>query len=111
MGKTLNRARPYASVYGQPGALFEQDGVLFNAGGEPVIESTLIPCEDAPEPPAIETYEPLVLTVVVDDKPTHEETPDLSSKHWKHLKVMVEAYGGEWTNKEDAVLFLKGKAA
>lgn len=107
----LDRTRPFATVYGQPGALYEQDGVFFNAAGQAVEESTLIPCNDAPEPTPEETNEPLVLTVATDSGIRRDDGPDLSKKHWKHLKVMVEAYGGEWTTTGDAINFLKGRAS
>lgn len=111
MSKVLDRTIPFATVYGQPGVSYEQNGVLFNAGGNAVEESTLIPCDETPELIPEDNNEPLVLTSIVDDKPRPDEALSLSQKHWKHLKVMVEAYGGEWTNRESAVSFLKGKSA
>lgn len=111
MSKVLDKSKPFATVYGQPGVSYEQNGVLFNAGGNAVEESTLIPCEEAPEVVPEDKNEPLVLTSVVDDKPRPDEALSLGQKHWKHLKVMVEAYGGEWTTRADAVEFLKGKSA
>lgn len=35
-----------------------------------------------------------------------EESP-YDSLHWRQLKAKVEAKGGEWTNKQDAIEFLE----
>lgn len=35
-----------------------------------------------------------------------EANDDLAQLHWKEIKVLVEAKGGTWTNKADAIVFL-----
>lgn len=112
-------AKPFAEVFqaGRP-PLYEQDGRLFDRGGKPLpSELPEVQIEDA-APPADEQEagELPSFTIVrgndgegeaLPAKPD-EEFPGLDKMHWTHLKVMVEQYGGTWTNKRDALKFLKG---
>lgn len=108
--RVLDRTRSYGQVYGLTGVQFEQDGISFNAVGIEVDPSAFPRINDEPEKPPERDDTPIHPAIVItDDKPPRDESTDLSQKHWKHLKVMVEAYGGEWTSKEDAINFLRGK--
>lgn len=85
--------QPYAEVIGIAGAKYEQNGRRFSPGGFEVLPDGRV-VEDEPENAA------------------DEEAPEgegFSGMHWRHLKAMVEAAGGEWTNKEDALRFLGAK--
>ncbi len=89
----LNRGEPYAQVAGIPGVAWQQGGRLFNPAGVEVDENgdVLEGAREEPEP--IEASD--------DDVP-------LEDKHWKHLKALVEMYGGTWTNRAEAIAYLKG---
>jgi hypothetical protein len=66
------------------GNYYLQDGVKFAMNGEP------LPGEkgSGAQPP---------------------KEPPLEEMHWTNLKKQVEAAGGEWTNKEDALAFLQAE--
>lgn len=88
----LDRSRDFAEIHGAPsGVKYEQDGRCFNLRGEEV--------DVMGRPVRIETPKP-------ESKPSEE----LDGKHWKHLRAMVELYGGTWTNKADAIAFLQGQS-
>lgn len=104
---SLDFSKPYAEVHGLPGAVFEQGGLYFKADGQPAgelrefVEEVII--RDDSVPPPIACYEQSTAPVEAEDGKTME------TMHWKHLKALVESFGGEWTNKEDAINFMKGK--
>lgn len=108
MPRQMDFSRSYAEVYGLPGAVFEQDGIRFRRDGteamdiEPVVEedNRKTPDDILPACTLTETQTPPAGDV--SNKPAAE-------MHWRQLKTLVEAYGGIWTNKEDALAFLKGK--
>ena len=92
-------SQPYAELIGVPGVAYEQSGRRFTPGGREVLlsfgedgEAVVTPGEadEAPLPPAGQK--------------------DYADLHWRALKALVEAAGGEWTNKEDALRFLNGAA-
>lgn len=87
--KTLDRSRPFGTVYGQHKARYTQDGADFDGKGRMLGGRTNIP-----QPPAASTG-------VV-----QEEVP-LDNLTIKELKAAVQAAGGEYTNRLDAVKFLK----
>ena len=83
--------QPYAEVIGIPGARYEQHGRRFSPGGHEVRpDGTVAEPEEEPE----------------------DEAPGdgYAALHWRALKALVEAAGGEWTNKEEALKFLGGGA-
>ena len=92
MTRRLDEARPFGEVIGKPGIHFEQDGLLFNSNRLAV------------------DGEGHVLDLPETEKPANAPK-DYDAMHWKHLKPLVEMYGGTWTNKEDAVAFLRGKTS
>lgn len=99
----LDYSRPYAEVYGLPGVAFEQGGQYFNAIGihaQPVIEAEEIP------PPV--DNEPLPYCTLIEQASEPVAPSTLDTMHWRHLKALVESYGGAYTNKEEALSFLKG---
>lgn len=82
----LDKSRPYGTVFGHADHRYVQDGKKFDSRGEEIL----------PEVP-FSPDEPVILP---DDE-------DLSRLHWRLLKSRVEAAGGTWTNKADAVAFLE----
>jgi hypothetical protein len=86
----LDESQPYAEIHGPERTLFEQNGRLFLPNGHEVGAPPDADDEAPPEP---------------------QSSGGLRRAHWKHLKAQVEAYGGEWTNSEDAVAFLEGRSA
>lgn len=96
---SLDRTQPYGEVGGIPGVKFEQGGRFFNPGGVEVTYGE----EDADGLRAITQ-----LPSTVEDSEAFATGDDLDTMHWRHLKAMVESFGGTWTNKEDALAFLKG---
>ena len=82
---TLDFSSPYSEVFGVEGARFLQDGRLFRGNGREVGDNSIEP--------------------ILDDK---REPSDPSQMHWRSLKVLVESFGGTFTNKADAIKFLGG---
>lgn len=108
--RKLDTGRPYGHVYGLIGVQYEQDGINFNAGGDEVMPAQIEHIDDERTPPSPRDDTPIFPATVMDSPPPVEEpNAALEGRHWKHLKVMVETYGGEWTTKEDAINFLRGK--
>lgn len=107
MPKILDKSRPYAEVYGLSGVAYEQDGLTFNRSGKlslPISHTEeVIPKEDKSLPPSYFTEE----------QPSPPQQDEISggtsieTMHWKHLKTLVESYGGEWNNRQEAIVFLK----
>lgn len=79
----LDRARPYGEVCGGAARTYEQDGLAFDSRG--------VLIGDEPEPPTAPAAPPGV------DRMSAEE-----------LRTLVEAYGGTYTTRVDAIRFLKG---
>lgn len=44
------------------------------------------------------------------DENNQADNVPLEDLHWNTLRKMVEDKGGKWTNKEDAIAFLRGTA-
>lgn len=107
----LDRARPIGEVVGQPGVKWEQDGHLYKSNGDPVNAAKLIPVNDEPTPPSPRDDTPIKPAVVIEAPPGAEDAKpqSIEEMHWTKLKVLVEANGGVWSNRADAVEFLKGK--
>lgn len=82
----LDRSRPYGTVYGGAGVAYEQDGLQFNSLGDLVGE---LPVADQPEHKA----------------PSASSLARMSAGQ---LKIMVESFGGEYSNRKQAISFLKG---
>lgn len=106
----LDRTRPFGQVFGQPGVMYEQDSILYKSNGEPVNPATLVPVNDEPTPPSPRDDTPIKPALVVETPPESDKakTP-LEDMHWTQLKTLVEVNGGTWTNKSDAIAYLKGK--
>lgn len=104
MPKTLDKSRPFAEVHGLPGVCYEQDGVTFNRAGIPAVG---VPYVEEIQPPEDKS---VVHSVEYQASPPQDEAGEgstIEKMHWKHLKTLVESYGGEWTNRQDAIIFLK----
>ena len=78
---------PYAEVCGVPGVSYEQNGVFYTVAGHEVRDGVVVLAPDEP----------------ADAGPTSE----FRGMHWKQLKALVESYGEDWTNKDNAVAFLE----
>ncbi len=93
----LDRTRPFDLVYSSDSGLrLAQDGKVFLPNGcEVGVEDTL---------PRDRPYDPLT----ADEAHTRVAT-DVEHMHWQQLRVLVEAYGGVWKDKDEAVRFLHGR--
>lgn len=115
MPRILDQNKPYAEVHGGLGAMFEQGGVLFKANGSEASSGDVEHIID--EIAVADDNEPLSVVFCIEQKSESADPidqsitagRDLDSMHWRHLKSLVEIYGGIWTNKEQAIAFLKGK--
>lgn len=112
--RKLDEERPYGVIYGMVGVAFEQDHIQFSAHG---IE---VPPEGEKEAQGSAGDEPAESPAPIaepeekeSDVPEAEEKKEpaesLETMHYTHLKTMVESFGGKWTNKADAIAFLRGK--
>jgi hypothetical protein len=103
----LDRARPFAEVYGLPGAVFEQDGKFFRTDGS---EAKSLGSYDEPTVSVSEEIIPAVTCIEQPSLPVEMENGrNLEDMHWRHLKALIESFGGEWTTRKDAIEFMKGK--
>lgn len=105
--RQLDRSRPYAEIHGLPGALYTQDGFNFRHDGREALDISPI----VEEPPAYSGPEINPPAVSCIEQPTDcdgsEKEKPLEEMHWRHLKALVESYGGEWTNRAEAIAFLQ----
>lgn len=65
MGKKLDEKKPYGTVFGEHGATFEQDGVMFDAAGNEIVtdpvkepSNTKVAAQTATKPEAKEKAKP-----------------------------------------------------
>lgn len=104
----LDRSKPYAEVHGLPGVVFEQDSQYYDMVGNIATPKNQIeevePVDDGLPLPYNYLTEQSTLPVEPQQK-----GDTLEDMHWRHLKALVESYGGEWNNKEKALEFLRGK--
>ena len=103
----LNKLLPFGEVHGLPGVFYEQNGQYYGANGMPAVGH---PIENEPPPPE-EVFVPGLTCI---EQPTFPEDAvgdghDLENMHWRHLKALVETYGGEYTDKKSAINFMVGK--
>lgn len=91
----FDRDRPYATVFGQPGVMYQQAGHYYNAGGAEVDEHGASVQIAAP--------------VVIEDVPDPVRRDDLRVRGNRELKAMLDVYGEPWTTAENARAFLAGK--
>jgi len=103
----LDRSRPFAEVHGLPGAVFEQDGKYFRGDGSEAMDAHPYEEESAEKP---EEYIPPVTCIEQPSLPIeNEDGRNLEDMHWRHLKALVESFGGEYSDKKGAIEFMKGK--
>ena len=81
----LDTSRPYATVYNEPGIVYQQNGRYFRHDGSVVGDA-------APEP-----------VVKSGGRPTADEEA--------RLKAQLEIYGEPWSGVRAARAFLEGKAS
>lgn len=107
--KVLDRSRPYAEVHGLPGAAYEQDGICFKPDGH--VSEGFSPINDADPYPLQDDSDVGVGAAqeISGPEPLKDRPASFEDMHWKHLKVLVESFGGEWTDKSDALEFLRGR--
>lgn len=106
--RQLDRSRPYGVITGLLGARFEQDNFLFNSAGSEVAPENTIEDIQPEIQPDIEDAVDIKPAAVAETRP-EKEIKSFEDMHWKHLKPLVESYGGEWTTKDDAIKFLRGR--
>lgn len=101
MSSKLDKSRPYGVIRGQHPATYIQGGKYFLGNGTEYVSGKkpeTKPVEPAKEPePTAQAAAPA------------EDGEDLESLHWSQLRKMVEDAGGTWSNKTDAIAFLKAK--
>ncbi len=104
--KILDKNRPYAEVHGMLGVAYEQDGLTFNRAGIQSVASEYVEEVRPPEDKSVTHF------MEEQASPPQDETAggtSIETMHWRHLKTLVESYGGEWKNRQNAIEFLKGK--
>lgn len=103
----LDFSKSYGEVHGLPGAVYEQNGAYFKADGNPATDTKEfvdgIIIEDDSIPPPVCLIEQLTPPAEQESGKTMEEMPN------KHLRVLIESFGGEWTGRKAALEFMKGK--
>jgi hypothetical protein len=107
----FNRNAPFDNVGGAPGAAYLQNGHYFNNGGVEV-EIVYEGEGDARHPLGrIKDGATSALTVDEEDEISNsvDKPTDPAHLHWRHLKALVEQFGGTWTNREAALAFLEGR--
>lgn len=102
----LDFSKPYAEVHGQLGAVYEQNGLLYRGDGSPATN-----LQDIPEEVFVkdDSIPPPVCVIESPSLPIESTERNLQDMHWRHLKALVESFGGEWTNRLDAIKFMEGK--
>jgi len=108
MIRTLDKSKDYAEVYGLPGVRFVQDGVNFNGGGFEIDPTNLEPINHEKPKPSPRDDTPIHVAYEQHETKKEDNESKIEKMHWTRLKAMVEAYGGIWSNSEDAIKFLKG---
>jgi len=99
-------SKGFGEVHGIVGVRYEQGGHLFAHNGAEVRIVTVDGDEVAEvigEPLSVPVSE---LIAVPERKPEG----GLNDRHWREIKALVEINGGAWTNKQDGVKFLEGRA-
>lgn len=102
----LDRSKPYSEVHGLPGAMFEQAGVLFKFNGAPAVDVAPFVEESIISEP-YEINPPEVSCIEQPSIPSDGKT--MEDMHWQHLRMLVESFGGTWSNRHDAIAFMNGK--
>lgn len=104
----LDRTKPYAEVYGLLGVAFEQNGVYFKGNGQVAVD----PRSAFVEPDPIDHSSDNDIIRPATEMPTEPpKGKGMDQMDDKSLRTLLEAYGGEWTSRKDAIKFLRGKAA
>ena len=95
----LDTTVPYEEVIGVLGVKWAQEGRYFSPSGLAVSITER------------EGEDPLIEVLADDDEPETTEAGEqpLEALHWRALKAMVESYGFEWSNKEQALKDLRSR--
>lgn len=105
---SFDRSQPYMEILGQPGLAFQQNGQTFNACGEVVTDFGALKVVDSePSKPSPRDDSMLRIIELKTDEGHKKEEQGIENMHWATLKKMVQAYGGEYTSREQAISFLK----
>ena len=95
-------------IIGQPGLAYQQNGQTFNACGEVVTDfGALKPVDSEPLKPSPRDDSVLRIVELNSDEDQVKQAEGIENMHWATLKKMVQAYGGEYLNREQAISFLK----
>lgn len=102
----LDLSKPYSEVHGLPGAAYEQNGIVYNGAGKVASPQEYEEDESVVDdsiPPAVCCYE----QPTAPNETSHDDS--IQGMPTKHLKALVESFGGEWTGRKAALEFMKGK--
>lgn len=107
--RTLDRSRDYAEVIGVPGVLFSQDGYMFNGGGEAINPAGMDSVGEKEVDPTSDDNSPIHVAYEQNEhKKEDNDNNKIEQMHWHKLKILVESYGGIWSDRATAIKFLKG---
>lgn len=109
--RTLDRTRPFGNVYGLGGVDHEQDGLYFTKEGKQVKVDDVSPPTEEPAPVAIDDGSNVKPATVVDSPEPPEQPTKFDDMHHMQLRSAVKMFGGEYQSREQAIAFLKGRAA
>lgn len=105
----LDHSKDIGEVFGIPGVKWSQDGCLYNAGGRPVTYRW----EKTGEKDGSGDPQDRLIVTALEEGPTPSAavaTDDpLEMLDWRQLKAMVGQYDEEYTTKEAAIAFLRGR--
>lgn len=111
MQVTFDPTRPYTTVHGIPGLAYQQDGLSFNGRGELIEDPSTVKRIDVEEVLPEEDENDLPRCIEQAEIPTAETagSDELELMHWAKLKILLKTYGEEYTTREAALAFLRGK--
>lgn len=105
--RQLDKSRPYAEIFGIVGASFEQDGILFTSAGQEAKNTYEVKDEEEPDND-VDDAEIRSETIVSEPAPAEDASVDtFESMHDRHLKALVEGYGGTFESRDGAMQFLR----
>lgn len=105
----LDHSKDIGEVFGIPGVKWSQDGCLYNAGGRPVTYRW----EKTGEKDGSGDPQDRLVVTPLEEAPVQlapvASGDELEATDWRHLKAMVSQYDEEYTTREAAIAFLRGK--
>ena len=97
----LNRDKPYAHVYGEPGCIFQQNGRYFRNDGN---------LSDVPANADLLNAAPEIAIATADGPPSIVHKFPAKADDVSALKAQMAIYGEEWVSVAHARKFLAGQA-